>query len=330
MSFISEQLESKIGRRKLLQLSGIASATLLGGSLLAGCGGNDDNDKGSSRSATDAAVLNFALNLEYLEAEYYLYATTGAGLTAADTGAATGPTTVKPGGVTPLPSGTNIGQYAAEIAQDELNHVRFLRRELGGAAVPKPAINLYESFNAAYAAATGNTSATFDPFADELNFLIGAFIFEDVGVTAYRGGSTLISNKDFLSAAAGILGVEAYHAGAIRAILASRSNDTINATGNPTVLNAVIAISDLRDLVDNNGGNKYSNGAGFSTGATGQDDDQPLRDGGLFNLVPTDTNSLAYSRTTAQVLPIVYLGSSPVQTPTPNSFFPNGMNGSIK
>ena len=317
MSFLTEQLDSKINRRNLLQRSAFAGASLLGAGLLAGCGGDGDNDNksnGGSSSNTDAAVLNFALNLEYLEGEFYSLAVNGTPLPDSVSGSSTADLIYKTNPAVPFVTPA-IRNYAAEIANDESNHVKFLRDNTPG-AVARPALNLRDSFNAAFTAAAGSsTPLTFDPFADEISFLLGAFIFEDVGVTAYLGGAPLISNKTYLKAAGGILAVEAYHAATVRTLLAQRGDQPYGNTG-LSVFQVVQAISDLRDLVDNVGGNSFSD----------PNDDQGLDNG--LNIVPTDGNSIAFSRTTRQVLPIVYLDAT--GGTTPGGFFPNGLNGAIK
>jgi hypothetical protein len=308
----------------------------------------------SAQTVTDADILNFALNLEYLEAEFYLRAVYGTGLTAADTsgtGVAGGVITKAASTVVPFATEA-VRQYAIEIAEDELAHVRFLRAALtsfGFAPVSRPTIDLRDSFtNAAVAAGiiTGGTTGTgagmscppgqpasprpapffvptqdcqgwvpndhplafgsgssggpqtFDPFADELSFLLGAFIFEDVGVTAYKGAAGLLTNKTILEAAAGLLAVEAYHAGTVRTVLFSRG---------ASAHTPAQRISDLRDAVDGP-----------------SDRDQGLVLNGMANIVPTDANGLAFSRNAGQVLKIAYLGGDAA-----GGFFPGGVNGLI-
>lgn len=303
---IEELLEGRKAspRRQFLKTLGVGGGALgLAGTGLA-------STAWAQRGGLDVAILNFALNLEYIEAEYYTLATAGTRIdmppfnipvTGVNTGAGNpGEVIVKASPAvnftTPL-----IRQYAEEIASDERAHVSLLRSALGGAAVARPRLDLLNSFNAAAQAA--GLGPSFDPFANEINFLIGAFVFEDVGVTAYKGAARLLANKDFLEAAAGLLAVEAYHAGEVRTVLAS-----LNST-NPSIAGIVQAISDLRDGADGPG-----------------DLDQGIFLGGQVNIVPTDANGLAFSRTAQQVLNIVYLNPNGVA----GGFFPLGLNGDLR
>ena len=300
---INRSAENSSDRRNFLRAAGVAGFGVGAAVLATGSPAMAVDSAGPAEAPSDAAILNFALNLEYLEAEFYLRATTGRGLPdSMTTGAGTR------GGVT---GGRMvhfktaiIKKYADEIAADEKAHVAFLRSALGSAKVSRPKINLDASFTAAaLAAGLVKPGQKFDVYANEANFLFGAFIFEDVGVTAYKGAAPLITNKTFLEAAAGLLAVEAYHAGVIRS--------TLYALGIalPSVYTTAQAISNVRDAVD---------------GPT--DLDQGIGNASKANLVPTDANGLVYSRSAAQVLNITYLNAAPVKS---GGFFPAGVNGVI-
>lgn len=191
--------EKLSARREFVRQIGMASAGL--GAFLA----NTDHASGQS-TITDVDILQFALNLEYLEAEFYTVARTGktidqmgVGITGSGAAAAT-----TGGQKVTFIEGSTLAQSADEIGADERNHVILLRSALtaaGATPVAKPAINL------------GALSSGFEsPEA----FISLARAFEDVGVTAYGGAAPLITSKDYLGVAARILAAEAEHTGNLR------------------------------------------------------------------------------------------------------------------
>jgi len=312
-----EEFQLNPSRRSFLAGAGAVGAA----ALIAGCSDNGQvTTIPPTTGVTDADILNFALNLEYLEAEFYLRAATGKGLATADIG-------TNPGAVTGGAQVQNLTppqqQILNEIAYDEQSHVQFLRKAIAGAGatpVDRPVIDFTSSFPT-LATAAGITGVTFNPFNDFNSFLVGAFVFEDVGVTAYHGAAGLISaagvQSGILAAAAGILAVEAYHAAYVRTALtgsAIAAAAASPATAYP-YLGFANMISTLRGTL----------GGGNETPLV-----VPTSISTPSSIVAADgTNAIAFARSTDQVLHIVY-GTGGTTGVAKGGFFPNGLNGTIK
>ena len=346
----TQKLDSIIASRRslLMGASALAATALVGGSKEAAAA--------VPTTFTDFDILNFALNLEYLEANFYTIAVEGVTADQSKQGSpitlpsGSGKVTFRTGAKTTF-TNPSVSAYAIETALEERKHVIFLQSAISsnkGTAVPQPNINLQSSFTT-----LGGLLGvpTFDPFTTDLNFLLGAYIFEDVGVTAYHGGALAITNKgaagglDVLTPAAGIHAVEAYHAGLVRTTLAlvdaglvslGTGNPGSAANGQPSAIGLTNAISNLRATLDG------TVGTAPTATASGQDDfglatyAVPLNgSGGTASRImnqgqttsPFYNNYIGFKRSFQQVLNIVYGSAS--GTITANSFFPNGLTGNI-
>jgi hypothetical protein len=331
-------------RRKMLTLG----ATSLAAMMFAG------TRQAEAASYNDSDILNFALNLEYLEANFYYLSAFGCTIDKPNAAAITAgapsagiPITGSVGTAGTVTGGSKVpfatipvASYAIETAIEEGKHVLFLQSALGSStAVAQPAINLGTSWQTLAGAANsvtpaGNIPAGFSPYAADADFLIG----EDVGVTAYHGVASLLTSSGNLSAAGGILAVEAYHAGLVRTTI-----NNLDPTGSQGFVGYTNSISALRAAL--------SKAAAGSSGSSGTYDPTPddyglataqVSLGGASNTTATHivdvdltasdaVNSIAFARTTTQVLNIVTGGgaigtSGAVVSPAVGVFFPAGLN----
>lgn len=356
MDTLDKLYKKAVSRRNFMVSAGAASAVV----ALAGC--NDATTVSTATPATatgltDTDILTFALNLEYLEAQFYLYAATGAGLAAADMAAGSS-STFAPAAATIVPTTTKLTGLTAlqqnfvnELAYTEQTHVRLLRSALGANAPAIPAIDL-TFFAPAYVAAqtlakipTASQVTNFTPFDNYNDYLVGGFIFEDVGVTAYNGAAPLISAAGvaagYLATAAGIMAVEAYHAAALRTQLTGNAiaaeTTTPGAVTGTTQANATTTttysqfasanlIIALRASLSGNTGEtpltlpNTALPAGTAPAASATVAPAVY----ASSLVAANSSALAYARTTDQVHHIVY-GSATVGVAM-GGFFPKGTN----
>lgn len=201
-------------------------------------------------------VLNFALTLEYLEAEFYTRAIDTPNLVPA--GAATTAITT--------------------IRNHEIAHVAFLKAAItgaGGTPVAKPVFD----FTAGNGAGNGPLSTVFENYS---LFLAVAQTFEDTGVRAYKGqAGALLGTGDVLEAALNIHSVEARHAAHIRQMRKADSGADVKPwiTGKDTGgIGALVQSSyDGEELTTQAGVNIVNiNGQAISVNAASESFDEPL------------------------------------------------------
>lgn len=248
---------------------------------------------------TDPDILNFALNLEYLESGFYLRGVLGRTLDEVASSSFGG--NVRGGRKVAFSTPVREG-LLKNIAGNELAHVRFVRstvEALGGRPIARPVLD----FEAGFAGvAQGAGLPDFDPFANEMNFFLAAMLFEDVGITVLKGAANKIRNRQVLESSAGLLASEGYHMGAVRSVLYKM--------GEPARTRSA-AISDLRDRLDGP-----------------QDLDQPVSAGGRSNVVPSNENGIVFGRTPQHALNILF--NNPASNILQGGFFPEGVNGKIR
>ena len=261
------------GTGALLVGAGAAATTTFGGAFAGSHASLFSPSQADAATITDADILNFALNLEYLEAEFYTMITTGRrlkdiGIGTSGTGAE-GPTT----GGKRMPFAGELKEILEEVAFDEQQHVRFLRTALGSARIAKPAINLQ--------GIVAKPHFDFDSVPDVIAM---ARAFEDVGVSAYGGAAKYISDPNVLEAAARIALTEGQHAGNIRLLVAQYNVTTFALDGadypppptgtmyfnvNKSALAKIRTTSEVLAIVYNNSTSGTSRGGLFPNGVNG-------------------------------------------------------------
>lgn len=213
------------GRRGFLKMlaggAGITAAITASGCdfTVPNPGGGNNNAPAVNLGSGDIGVLNFALTLERLEAEFYTMAAANMF-----------------GGATQTERDVIIN-----LRNHEIIHAEFLATAINAAAPGQAVTGLRFDFS----------SVDFD---SRQSVLATARMFEDLGVAAYNGAGKLLMSPDLLAIAGKIVSVEARHASAIRGLITPRSRFTVGddvlvtgpGTTDPSIDRALMPMAVLR------------------------------------------------------------------------------------
>ncbi|XWS08462.1 hypothetical protein CRYUN_Cryun40dG0004300 [Craigia yunnanensis] len=263
---------------------------------------------------SDVNLLEFPLNLEYLEAEFFLYGALGNGLD-----------TVAPnltmGGPPPIGAKkANLDAFTKDVilqfALQEVGHLKAIKKTVKG--FPRPQLDLRaSSFAKVIDHAFGKPLVPpFDPYANSINYLIASYLIPYVGLTGYVGANPKLQGAISKRLVAGLLGVESGQDAVIRGLLYAKALEKVSPYG-IMVAEFTNRISQLRNRLGHAGRKDEGLIVPKRWGAEGKV---------VGNVLAGDEFSVAFDRTPEEILRIVY-GSG--NESIPGGFYPKGANGRI-
>ncbi|URD83287.1 desiccation-related protein [Musa troglodytarum] len=244
---------------------------------------------------TDIDLLQFALNLEHMEADWFLYGALGYGLDAVAPELVMGGP--PPIGATKANLDNVTSAIMAEFGYQEVGHLRAIKSTVGG--FPRPVIDLSgKHFAKIFDDAFGfHLDPPFDPYLNSVNYLLASYVIPYVGLVGYVGANPNIN--------------------VIRTLLYERANEVVQPYKNLTVAEFTAKVSELRNKLASCGVKDEGLLVPVSWGAENKTNS---------NVLSANVNSVAYKRTPAEILRIVY-GTG--DEGTPGGFLPKGGDGAI-
>ncbi|KAM5549166.1 desiccation-related protein PCC13-62 [Rosa sericea] len=268
-------------------------------------------------NAADVDRVQFALNLEFCQAEYFLYGALGKGLDSISPGLAQGgPPPI--GAQKALLLDPDVARISEEIAYQQVGNIRSIVQTVGG--IPRPQLNLgLIIWGSVFDLALGKPLVPpFNPYANSLNFLLAAYAMPDLAQLSYVSSiASLTTNSSSLSLASKLLPIKAGQSAVIRTLLYRNATQVVPPYS-ITVREFTEAISQFT--------NNFGKCGIKSEGILLADTTLGAENRTTSNVLSADANSLSYSRTEREILRIVY-GTGNERLP--GGFFPKGANGKI-